>query len=209
MLPVQERSLSTSTWYPVMSTHTSPGYNLKKLLEQTVATPSDLFQVKKKMRTCLKELGFIKKGFLLQVSDPSYKIRYLYALNFWSKETENSVIGKKDADELIDNLKEEINCKECVYSENVKSNKIADDFFFKIDKKVKEKSSADQSNKKSVWYVTSKCDNAFYVKSSNKDEAEVRINIEEIRCDYKLICPGDEVQIMKDNLMIQSVHITK
>jgi hypothetical protein len=47
------------------------------------------------------------------------------------------------------------------------------------------------------------------VKRANNSEAEEKINTNEILCDYKLISPGDEVQVMRDNMVIQSVHITK
>ena len=195
-----------------MSAHTA-SENLKTAVEKSLGSDQDRHKVKTNLKTCLQGLGFIKKGLKLQVSDPSYKLRYLYALNFWRKETGNNVIGRTEASELIIKLKKELNSKDCVYSEDEVFDIIVDDFFSKEslgkDRREKEESSANRSNEKSVWYVTTKCDNAFYVKSVSKADVEERIDITEIACDYKLICPGDEVQVIRGNKTVQSVNITK
>ena len=197
-----------------MSTFTIPGYNLTTLLEQTIAKELDRYRVRKRIKACLQELDITKElkelQLLIRVSDFSYKLRYQYALNFWNKEAgSNAIFDRKKENELISKLKKELNSQDRVYSEGEDCNKIVDDFFFKESlgegRCDIEESSASRSNEKSFWYVTSKCDKAFYLKSSNKVEAEKKINIEEIVCDYQLICPGDEIQIMKDDKLIQSV----
>jgi hypothetical protein len=200
-----------------MSTHTTPRSialgALSALVDKTISKQSDGHKTKTKIRRILRELDFIKKGFKLQISDPSFKLRYQYALNFWSDKTGNDVIEITQANDLIKELKEELNSNYCIHSEGEENSKITDDFFFnetpvKGSRHAKKQSSID-SKEKSVWYVTSKCDKAFYVKRANNSEAEEKINTNEILCDYKLISPGDEVQVMRDNMVIQSVHITK
>ena len=197
-----------------MSTHTTPrSIALGTLVDKTTSKQSDRYKIKTKIKCILQELDFIKKGFKLQISDPSYKLRYQYALNFWSDKMGNDVIEITQANDLIKELKEELNSNYCIYSEGEENSKITDDFFFnethgRGSRRAKKQSSV-HSNEKSVWYVTSKCDKAFYVKRSNNCEAEEKINTNEILCDYKLISPGDEVQVMRDNMIIQSVHITK
>ncbi len=200
-----------------MSTHTTRrSIALGALVDKTILKQSDGHKTKRNIKKILQELDFIKKGFKLQISDPSYKLRYQYALNFWSEnydKTGNDVIEITQANDLIKELKEELNSNYCIYSEGEENSKITDDFFFdettvKGSRHAKKQSSID-SKEKSVWYVTSKCDKAFYVKRANNCEAEEKINTNEILCDYKLISPGDEVQVMRDNMVIQSVHITK
>ncbi len=201
-----------------MSTHTTRrSIALGALVDKTILKQSDGHKTKRNIKKILQELDFIKKGFKLQISDPSYKLRYQYALNFWSEnydKTGNDVIEITQAKDLIKELKEELNSDYCIYSEGEENSKITDDFFFnetpvKGSRGAKEQISSIDSNEKSVWYVTSKCDKAFYVKRSNNCEAEEKVNTDEILCDYKLISPGDEVQVVRDNMIIQSVHITK
>jgi hypothetical protein len=65
-------------------------------------------------------------------------------------------------------------------------------------------------SEKPVWYVSSKCEDKFYVKSVNNCEVEIKISRKEILCSYKLICPGDKVKVIPSCLADKhSVQITK
>ena len=148
-------------------------------------------------------MNFNKKRLKLQVFDPSYKLRSQYAVDFWREKTRNEEIEIALANDLIDELKEELNSEECVYPE-AKGSKVTSTEGGHATKQ----SSADE---KTVWYVTSKCDNKFYVKSANHCEAEIEINTREIpRGSYKLICPGDEVKIILSSFgEKRKIQITK
>jgi hypothetical protein len=202
-----------------MSSGTTPGCpDLSGLVGKTVPRESDCYNVKKKLRSVLQELNFIKekKGLKLQFSDPSYKLRYLYACNFWIERTGDDVnIGKDRANELIKTLKEELNSKECVYGPEYddESIKIPEGFFSGEKKSANNRSLADSRDN---WYVTSKCDKTLYVKSTNSSEPEKEIVLpiyltlhdKAVECSYKLISPGDEVQLIPSHFR-QSINITK
>jgi hypothetical protein len=186
--------------------------NLAELVEKTISKGGiHRGKIKTNIKKALQELKFIKKGLKLQVSDPSYKLRYRHALDFWGEKTENEEIKTEVAEGLITKLTEELNSKEYIYSEAEESNEIILDNFFFPETPTKGKSAKEQSSvdEKLLWYVTSKCENKFYVKSSNNCETEREINTKDILCSYKLICPGDEVVPCFGDGDKQSVNITK
>jgi hypothetical protein len=176
---------------------------------------SDRYKIKKRIKNTLEELTFIRKRFKLQVSDPSYNLRYQYALDFWREKTANEEIKIAAANNLINELGEELNSKDCIYPETEERNEILQlDGFFSQETVTKGRHATNHSslNVKPVWYVTSKCENKFYVKSTNNCEAEIEINTKEIlRGSYKLVCPGDEVKVISSGCIGEkwSVHITK
>ncbi|CAB4010989.1 Hypothetical predicted protein [Paramuricea clavata] len=181
-----------------MSTSTTT-LGLAELVEKTISKDSDRYKVKTKIRSALQELNFNKKRLKLQVSDPSYKLRYQYALEFWREKTGNEKIAMALAHDLIDELKEKLNSKDHIYPEAEENNEILDGFFSQETptkgKHTKKQSSVDE--KPAVNYVTTKCENKFYVKSTNICEAEIGINTKEfLKCIHKLICPGDEVNLV-------------
>ncbi|CAB4038665.1 Hypothetical predicted protein [Paramuricea clavata] len=193
-----------------MSTRTTLG--LGTLVEETILKQSDQYKIKTKIKNTLQELTFIRKRFKLQLSDPSYKLRYQYALDFWREKTANEEIENIGvANNLINELREELNSKDCIYSEAEESNTNLDGFFSKeTPTKAGKSATKPNSVEKPVWYVTSKCENKFYVKSANNCEAEIEINRQEILCSYKLICPGDEVKVILPCLGDKhSIQITK
>ena len=205
-----------------MSTHTTPRCpDLVGLIEKTVIKQSDCFKIKSNLKNILQELNFIKKGLRLQISDPSYKLRYLHAFNFWIEKSGNNVIEIVQAKELIKALREELNSKDCVYPEYAdESIKIPDGFFSGEYMAVRKRNSAD-SRDKPVWYVSSKCEGKLYAKSANIYEAEKEIilpiyltplkdDCTAAVCSDKLICPGDEVQVIPSLFGdTQSIHILK
>ena len=196
-----------------MSTRTTLG--LGTLVDETILKESDRYKIKTRIKNTLQELTFIRKRFKLQVSDPSYKLRYQYALDFWTEKTANEYIEIAVANNLIKELGEELNSKHCIHPEAEESNEILQlDGFFPQETPSKGRHATNQSslNVKPVWYVTSKCENKFYVKYTNNCEAEIEINTKEIlKCSYNLICPGDEVKIIPSGSIgdKRSVHITK
>jgi hypothetical protein len=206
-----------------MSTNTTPGSTgLETLLDKTILGDSiNRWRIKKQIRNIVKNLNFIAKGFRLRVSDPSYKLRYHYALNFWREETGSEATEIKLPKALITELMCKLNSKDRVYLEEVESNQIPDGFFSKESRPAKKQSSGAHSNVKSVWYVTSKCEDKFYVKATNSCEAEKEIllpvyltplkdDYKAAVCSYKLICPGDEVQVIPSLFGDkQSIHIIR
>ncbi|CAB4028166.1 Hypothetical predicted protein, partial [Paramuricea clavata] len=181
-----------------MSTRTTLG--LGTLVEETILKESGdsygRYKIKRYIKSTLHELTFIGNRFKLQVSDPSYKLRYQYALEFWRERTANEELA--DAKKLINELREKLNSKDCIYSEAEESNTNLDGFFSKQITPTKAGKRATKPNavEKLVWYVTSKCEDKFYVKSANNCEAEIEISRQEILCSYKLIRPGDEVKVI-------------
>lgn len=157
---------------------------------------TDRKKIKTRIKTALQEFPVINRKVKSKPSDSSYKLRYRYAVTFWRRETNNkSIISRKDADNLIDELTKELNSKECIHAEaeDEETDYAKDTSFFK-ETPTKGKPARKQS---SVWYVTCKCENKFYVKPADRIEIEVEIDRKEIdSCvDYVLICPGDEVQV--------------
>jgi 6-pyruvoyl-tetrahydropterin synthase len=185
---------------------------LGTLIEKTISKGSDCYKIKTKIRSVLKELNFNKKRLKLNVSDPSYKLRYQYALDFWREKTRNDEIEIALANVLIDELTEELNSEECVYPEANGSKEIFERFFFQVTSTESGLATKQGSvDEKTVWYVTSKCDNKFYVKSANNCEAEIEIKTREIpKGSYKRICPGDEVKIISSSFgEKRKIQITK
>ena len=85
-----------------MSTNTTPGSTgLGTLVDKTILGDSNRWRIKKQIRNILQNLNFIDKGFRLQVSDPSYKLRYHYALNFWREKTGSVETEIELANDLI------------------------------------------------------------------------------------------------------------
>jgi hypothetical protein len=204
-----------------MSTRTTP--NLATLVEKTILKDLDRYDIKDNIKNTLQELTVyiaIGKRFKLRlgVKGPSYKLRYQYALDFWREKTGNEQIEIPVANNLIKDLGEELNSKHRIYSEAEETSEILlSDAYFSEETKAKGKGrrATNQSsvNEKPVWYVTCKCENKFYVKSANNCEAEngeIEVNMQEIMCSYKLICPGDEVKVIRNCLgNKESVQITK
>ena len=201
---------------------TSTTLCLGTLVEKTILKETGRYKIKRNIRNTLQELTFIAIGkrfkLRLEVTDPSYKLRYQYALDFWREKTGNEQIEIDVANNLIKDLGEQLNSKHCIYAEAEETNEIlhSDGYFSQeTPTKAKGRYATNQSsvNEKPVWYVTSKCENKFYVKSANNCEAkngEIEINRQEILCSYKLICPGDEVKVIPNCFgNKQSVQITK
>jgi hypothetical protein len=75
--------------------------NLAELVEKTISKDGiHRGKIKTNIKKALQELKFIKKGLKLQVSDPSYKLRYRHALDFWGEKTENEEIKTEVAEPL-------------------------------------------------------------------------------------------------------------
>lgn len=179
-----------------LTTCPSTFVGLGELVDRAIEKGIDRYEVKTSIKTALQELYFNKKRIKLKVSDPSYTLRYRYALKFWNEKTEKGEIeNKKQAKDLIDDLKGELNSKFCVYPESNEQEEGLDDFFSR-ETTTKAKRTNKDPGEKRVLYVTSKCDNKFYVKSTNSSEDEKEVNRKDIElCSYCLICPGDEIEI--------------
>lgn len=178
---------------------------LQKIVDKAIKKVTDRYNVKEAIRTTLYDLSFIKKGLTLKFEDPSYKLRYQYALAFWKEKTANcETLSREEADTLVQELKSELNDKFCQYSEESHENEEGLDEFYSQDPKPKARRSTSKQHsvdpdEQPVWYVTSKCDNIFYVKSLNKSENEIQINKTDIElCNYSLICPGDQLRVESD-----------
>ena len=205
-----------------MSNLTTPRCpDLVGLVEKSVLKQSDCFKIKTNLRNILQGLNPIKKGLKLQFSDPSYKLRYLYAFNFWAEKTEDNVIEPEDAKVLIKELGEELNSEDCVFPEYDDSIEIPDGFFSRENTTARRQSSVDSKENNQVYYVTSKCEKKFYVKPAKSCEAEKEIvfpvyltplndNYRAAVCSDKLICPGDEVEVIPSLFGdTHSIHILK
>jgi hypothetical protein len=202
--------------------------DLAGIVRKTVPKQSDWFKVKTKLGSVLQELNFIKRGLRLQLSDPTYKLRYLYAFNFWNERTGEGVneLDWSSANELIQTLREELNSKDCVYGPEYddESIEIPKGYFSGDDTTApsgRRRSNLGDSKDKLNWYVASKCEEKLYVKSTNYSEPEKKIGLpiyltplnddyKAVECSYRLICPGDEVQVISSQFGdAQSINITK
>ena len=178
---------------------------LKKIVEKTIKKgSSDSYYINSAIKRTLYDLSFIKKGLTLKVEDPSYKLRYLYALGFWKERTEKcETLSREEADALVKELKGELNNKFCLYPEESNENEEDLDEFYSQSPKPKSRRTSKQlsvdPDEQPVWYVTSKCENVFYLKSTNSSKNEIKVNKTDIElCSYSLICPGDELRIESD-----------
>ena len=77
--------------------------SLIKIVEKTIKKgSSDSYYINSAIKRTLYDLSFIKKRLTLKVEDPSYKLRYLYALEFWKKRTEKcETLSREEADALV------------------------------------------------------------------------------------------------------------
>ena len=201
------------------SASTTPQFiGLGKLVDKTMTKDGDRYAVKRDIKNALLDFSFIKKGLKIKVDDPSYKLRYRYALDFWKKKTRNGEIeNREQADDKLKELKNELNNKFCVHPViNDGQEVVLDEYFSQTPIKKGSKKSkinaSDLTDKNTkVCYVTCKCENTFYVKSTNVSEAEEEISKERFNlCEYKLICPGDEIQIIQNSPFGNKIfHITK
>ena len=186
---------------------------LKKIVEKTIKTDIDSYNINKAIRTTLYDLFFIKKGLTLQVKNPSYKLRYQYALEFWKEKTEKyEILSSEEAKPLVKELRSELNSKFCLYPEESNENEEGlDDFYSQIPKSKRiNKQHSEDPDKQGIWYVTSKCENIFYLKSANSSEDEIEVNKTEIElCSYSLICPGDEFRIESDRVQVKQFESSK
>ena len=166
-----------------------PSFGLENIVRRTITNGS--YDINNRIRkvlygTCLKKIN-------LQVSDPSYKLRYQYSVRFWKEETKSEMISEVQAQELVKKLKIELNKKSFLYPEESNENDEQLDKFYS-DLRLPKPSDPDE---KPVWYVTSKCENKFYVKSANRSEHVVNKTDFEL-FSYSMICPGDEFKIESD-----------
>ena len=191
----------------MMTTPTTSGgpasFGLEKLVERTVKG-IDIHIINNAIKEALHNLCFNKKKLTLtlKVNDPSYKLRYQYAVMFWTRvskekmETCETPLSTEEAKALVKRLKGELNNKSYLYPEESNENEERLDKFYSQDPKSKARRT---SIKQPVWYVTSKCENKFYLKSTNSSEDEKKVNRTDFElCSYSLIRPGDEFQINVD-----------
>ena len=204
------------------SASTTPQFiGLGKLVDKTMKKDGDRYAVKRDIKNALLNFPFFKKGLKIKVDDPSYKLRYRYALDFWKQKTRNGEIeNRKQADDKLEELKNELNDKFCVHPDiNDGQEVVLDEYFSqtpvkknKMAKKNKMNASDLTDKNTKVCYVTCKCENTFYVKSTNVSDAEVEIDKEIFNlCEYKFICPGDEIQVIQNSPFENEkvFHITK
>ena len=187
---------------------------LDELVDKTITKQADCYKVKKDIQKVLLDFSSIKKGLKIKVGDPSYKLRYRYALDFWKEKTSNGEIGNREqANEKREELKSELNDKFCVHQDLNDSQEVVLDKFFSQETSIKQRPTQVHvtDKTKTVCYVTSKCESKFYVKPMNVSEAEIEIDRAVFDLfDYKVICPGDELQIIHSDCENQKrVHITK
>ena len=168
-----------------------PSFGLENIVRRTVRNGTVSYDINDKIRTVL--YGTCLKKINLQVGDPSYKLRYQYAVRFWKEETKSEMIGDVQAQELVKKLKTELNEKSFLYPEESNENDEQLDKFYS-DLRSHKPSDPDE---KPVWYVTSKCENKFYVKSANRSEDLVNKTDFEL-FSYSMIFPGDEFKIESD-----------
>ena len=192
---------------------------LDELVDKTITKQADCYKVKKDIQKVLLNFSSFKKGLKINVGDPSYKLRYRYALDFWKEKTRNGEIeNKKQADDKLEELKSELNDKFCVHQDINDGQEVVLDKFFSQETPIKQRPAQRKHNytsdinvtDKMVCYVTSKCESKFYVKPMNVSEAEIEIDRAEFDLiNYKVISPGDEVQIIHSDGENQKKVITK
>ena len=181
-----------------------PSFGLKEIVDRTITKATDSYYINTSIKKALYGLCFNKKRITLQVSDPSYRLRYQYAVRFWMEKTEKlENLSREVADDLVKELKSELNSKFCLYPEESNDNEENFGAFYSEEPKPKTRRTSKQHSvepdEKPVWYLTSKCETKFYVKSANCSEDEKVVNKTDINlCSYSMICPGDEFQIESD-----------
>ena len=198
--------------------------SLLGLIESSLQGDGDRIKIKKNIQSTLVEF---QRGIKLPVSGPSYKLRYRYALNFWKEKTvDGKWLKLNEAKAFIEELKNELSCKEGLKFEGGVEEVILDKYFenehitkskymskTKLSGQRLVKSLAN-AKQRPTWYVTCKCEDIFYVipaKNCQGETTEREIYVKNIPCPYDLLYPGDEVQVVPNTSLgdVYSVHILK